>query len=288
MEQPLVSILASSYNHKPFLEDFITSVYSQDYPNIELIMLDDGSTDDSPKKLIELSQKHGFFAECRENGGFPNALNYLRTKAHGKYIVIIAPDDILTPKRISKQVHFLEQNPDYAITCGYMKEIDEKGNEGKLVEQHFESGKVFEKLLRSQLYILAPTVMIRKTALDHVGAYDESLRVEDFDMWLRMAQHYPLGYQKELFAYYRIHSGNAHGNYHNSFSQKEQVLNKYKDLPIYSEIIGDFYRQAYLFLSGLKAYQDLAKYYGKKAKKHGVFHPNYLKASIKKYFKPKQ
>jgi alpha-1,3-rhamnosyltransferase len=283
--QPLVSIISSSYNHAEFVEEFVESVFQQNYPNTELIMMDDGSKDGCDKVVGKLSEKYGFYCLLRENGGFPNALNTLLPKAKGKYIVIIAADDKMPINRIKKQVEFLEKNPELAITCGFMQEIDEKSTLGNFVKNPFKSGDIWDKLFLSETYILAPTVMIRKECLDQVGKYDENLKVEDFDMWLRLGKKFPLGYQDELFAYYRKHSGNSHGNYKSSYEQKELVLQKWKDHPLFPSAMEKFEKGGFTYLSGLKNFKPLAKEFMIRCKKYGVFNPFFIKNWIKYTFK---
>lgn len=285
--QPKVSILSSSYNHIQFIDDFISSVYNQDYKNFELIMIDDGSKDGCGERLKELSECHNFKAIIRENKGFPNALNTLRPFATGDYIVIIAADDIITKDRLTKQVEFLESHKDLALVACDMQEIDEHGNKGDLISRPFKSGHLFKDLLLTNTYLLAPTVMIRKSCLDEVGAYDENLKVEDFDMWLRLSRKFKFGYLNVLAAYYRKHSGNSHGNYKTSYEQKERVLDKYKTSEYYQEAMKTHHQNAFLYLSRLNDFKELAREYKSRAKTYGIFNKTYLKACVKYYLMPK-
>ena len=288
VNQPKVSILSSSYNHVNFIDDFIKSVYEQSYKNFELIMIDDGSTDGCAQKLQELSELYKFKAIIRENKGFPNALNTLRPLASGDYIVIIAADDMMTKDRLEKQVEFLEENKSLALVASNMQEVDEEGKKGALISRPFKGGDLFKSLILTDVYILAPTVMIRKSCLDQVGPYDENLRVEDFDMWLRLAKEFPLGYLDFLAAYYRKHSNNSHGNYKVSYEQKELVLDKYKTHHLYQQALKIHDQHAFLYLSGLKAFQALAKTYKTRAKRHGFLSKDYLKGCLKYYIMPKK
>lgn len=287
LNTPKVSILSSSYNHVNFIDDFITSVYNQDYTNFELLMIDDGSSDGCADRLKELSEKYQFKAIIRKNKGFPNALNTLRPLATGDYIVIIAADDMMTKDRLTQQVEFLEKNKTCAIVASNMQEIDEAGNKGDLISKPFLKGNIFKELLLTNTYILAPTVMIRKSCLDAIGVYDENLMVEDFDMWLRLSKEYTFGHLDFLAAYYRKHSNNSHGNYKVSYQQKELVLEKYKGNTWYNEAVKIHNQNAFLFLSRLKDFQDLAKVYKTKAKAFGRLEPTYIKACIKYYLMPK-
>lgn len=285
--QPKVSILSSSYNHIQFIDDFVSSVYNQDYENFELIMMDDGSKDGCGERLKKLAEQYSFKAIIRENKGFPNALNTLRPLANGDYIVIIAADDIMTKSRLTKQVEFLENHKNLALVACNMQEIDEYGNKGNLISRPFKSGQLFKDLILTTTYILAPTVMIRTTCLDAVGEYDENLRVEDFDMWLRLASKYDLGYMDFLAAYYRKHSGNSHGNYKVSYEQKEMVLEKYKANKLYHDAMKTHIQNAFLYLSRLSDFQDLANVYKSRSKHLGRFSMTHLKACVKYYLMPK-
>lgn len=284
---PKVSVLSSSYNHEQFIEEFVESVMAQDYPNFELIMIDDGSKDGSDQKLKELSIKYGFKAIIRENKGFPNALNTLLPLSTGDYVVIIAADDKMYSGRISKQVEFLESNKKLALVASDMQEIDEVGNLGNMVSRPFTNGNVFQDLLLSNLYLLAPTVMIRKSVFKDIGTYDENLAVEDFDMWLRIAQKFNFGYLNILATYYRKHSGNAHGNYEKSFEQKGLVIEKYNQHALYPEARRKFTQGAFLYLSRLKGFEVLAKKYKEEGREYGIFTKDYLKAMVKYNFMSK-
>lgn len=287
MHQPKVSILSSSYNHIQFIDDFITSVFNQEYKNFELIMIDDGSKDGCGERLKNLSEKYQFKAIIRENGGFPNALNTLRPLATGEYIVIIAADDIMTKDRLKKQVEFLEKHKELALVASNMQEIDENGNKGEIISRPFSTGNLFKDLILTNTYILAPTVMIRTSCLDAVGEYDENLRVEDFDMWLRLAQRYEFGHLDFLAAYYRKHSGNSHGDYKVSYEQKELVLDKYKSHKLYGLAMKTHVQHAFLYLSRLKGFKELANVYRERARTYGIFDMNYIKACVKYYLMPK-
>lgn len=284
---PKVSILSSSYNHIQFIDEFIESVFAQDYPNFELIMIDDGSKDGCGQRLKELSEKYNFKSIIRENKGFPNALNTLRPLATGEYTVIIAADDKMVENRLSQQVEFLEKNKNLALVASDMQEIDEVGKLGNLVSRPFANGNVFDQLLLSELYLLAPTVMIRTSALNEVGEYDESLDVEDFDMWLRLAKVFDFGFLNIKATYYRIHSGNSHGNYKKSYEQKRMVLEKYKDHSLFTDAYRNFVQGSFLYLSRFKDYQDLAADYKIEGKRYGIMNKTYLKGLIKYYFMSK-
>jgi alpha-1,3-rhamnosyltransferase len=210
---PLVSVIIPSYNHAAYIEESIMSVVNQTYKNIELIVIDDGSTDHSPEILKKLQSRYGFTLVFQENQGISKTLNRaLQQYAHGKYIDGSGSDDFLVLDKIEKQVAFLENHPEYVMVFGKVYMIDEQSQIIKglqiidPVTDPVESVK-FESLIERDC-IPSVTVMIRKSVLDELGGYDENTIVEDLDMWLKVASRYKIAYLDEYFAYYRWHKQN--------------------------------------------------------------------------------
>jgi len=210
---PLVSVIIPSYNHAAYIEESILSVVNQTYKNIELIVIDDGSTDNSPEILTRLQKQYGFTLVFQENQGISKTLNKaLRQYAHGKYIDGAGSDDYLALDKIEKHVAFLENHPEYAMVFGKVYMVDEQSRiiEGlQIIDpviDPVESVK-FEALIERDC-IPSVTVMIRKAVLDEFGGYNENTIVEDLDMWLNVASRYKIAYLDEYFAYYRWHKQN--------------------------------------------------------------------------------
>jgi glycosyltransferase involved in cell wall biosynthesis len=210
---PLVSVIIPCYNHAAYIEESVMSVINQTYKNIELIVIDDGSKDNSGDVLKKLQAQYGFTLIFQENQGISKTLNKaLREYAHGKYLDGSGSDDFLAPDKIEKQVAYLENHPEYAMVFGKVYMVDEQSRiiEGLQiidpVTDPVESVK-FEALIERDC-IPSVTVMIRKSVLDEFGGYNENTIVEDFDMWLKVASKYQISYLDEYFAYYRWHKQN--------------------------------------------------------------------------------
>jgi len=210
---PLVSVIIPSYNHAAYIEECILSVVNQTYKNIELIVIDDGSTDNSREVLEKLQKQYNFTLVFQENQGISKTLNKaLREYAHGKYIDGSGSDDFLALDKIEKQVKFLENHPEYAMVFGNVYMVDEQS---RIIENFQiidpvvdpEKSVKFEALIERDC-IPSVTVMIRKTVLDEFGGYNENTVVEDLDMWLNVASRYKIAYLNEYFAYYRWHKQN--------------------------------------------------------------------------------
>lgn len=203
LEPPLVSIWVMSFNQEAYLEQALESVFAQDYAAVEVILVDDGSSDASRgilKKYLERPEvKVALLQE--KNRGYCAMLNQALAWSKGKYVIDFSPDDLLKPDRLSSQVAFFEQCPPSAgFIYSDAQYIDVAGK--KMGGNHFslprmkgmeESGFLFSKLLASY-FIPTPTVMYRRQALMDVGGFDESLSYEDFDILLRLSYHYPAYY----------------------------------------------------------------------------------------------
>jgi len=234
---PLVSILIPCYNHENYITECIESMMKQTYQNIELIVLDDGSTDNSPKLLEELSNRYNFYYARHENIGVSATLNKAIILSKGKYICICASDDKYHTTKIAKQIQFFIENPKYDMCYTNLYLFNDNGKVEKAKDRKNSSGHIFEDLIMDRFSISAPSVMIKSPVYEVVGGFDESLKVEDFDMWLRIADKYQIGYLDDYLVYYRIHDSNSHKNIELLETSKYIVLNKWQHYPIHQQAI---------------------------------------------------
>ena len=247
--QPLVSICIPSYNHQNYISQTIESIILQDYQNIELIIIDDCSIDNSDAVI------NSFFDKCKgrfsrfeyiknaKNKGISYNLNQAIKWAQGKYFYAIASDDILMPFKTSLLVAEIEKLDDsYAAIFGDALFINENSQE-ILVNKNlqllmpeeankYKKENVYKTLLElySSLhnknyladdfqvkyssffygnYLPAMSSLIKLNCIKNVGAYTNGNRIEDLEMWLKLAQLYKLSFIKKPVALYRIHSSNS-------------------------------------------------------------------------------
>jgi len=205
MNNPLVSVICLNYNQGKFLAETLDSVLDQTYRNFELLIVDDGSTDDSEEIIKHYKRLHPeieiFILE--ENVGNCKAFNIGLQAASGKYIIDLAADDILFPERLQLQVEALEKLDDsYAMCFTDAVHVEENG---KLVRNHYKrdkKGKLIEYVPSGNLYkdvlerhfICTPTMMMKTSCLLELGGYDEDLSYEDFDYWVCTAKQYKFHY----------------------------------------------------------------------------------------------
>ncbi|MGH9940783.1 MAG: glycosyltransferase [Pyrinomonadaceae bacterium] len=211
---PLVSVIALCYNQSRFVRECLESIRTQTYKNLELIILDDCSKDDSVAVIRNWIAEHDVkcvFIAHAENRGICKTLNEALSHASGKYVMAIATDDVCLPDRIESHVRQMEALPeDVGVLYSDALRIDEDGNvlpkkytEFITILSNPPTGDIFSKLLE-QNFIPAPATLIRKACYDKVGLYDERLCYEDWDMWLRISQHYKFVFSPSISAKYRI------------------------------------------------------------------------------------
>lgn len=212
--QPLVSVIAVCYNQSRYVLECLESIRTQPYPNIQLIIMDDCSQDDSVaviQKWIESTGVAATFIAHAQNKGICRTFNEALSHATGEYIAIVAADDVYLPEKISEQVRLLEQLPaTVGVVYSDSWQIDEDGNllPLKFIEAHrkFErppEGDIFPLLLEKN-FVPAMTTLIRRKCYETVGHYDENLCYEDYDLWLRISQRFHFAFSPVISTKYRI------------------------------------------------------------------------------------
>ncbi|MEC5147374.1 glycosyltransferase [Chitinophaga sp. 212800010-3] len=235
-EQPLVSVIVPCYNREKYIEQCVMSVIHQTYPNIELVVVDDGSTDKSGQILEELAAKHGFTLVRQKNMGVCAALNNgIRGHSTGEYICYLGSDDYWKEDKIEKQVAFLEEHQDLALGFTKTTLVDSKGNMSWSYPNGEEITCDFYNLLWGN-FVPSLTTMMRRDVYVAVGGFDENLVLEDWDMWLRIAYEYKYGFLDEVLAYYRIHDNNMSKDTIKMKRAEQQTLQKWRHTKAYKHV----------------------------------------------------
>ncbi|MCF2516852.1 glycosyltransferase [Dyadobacter sp. CY351] len=214
-ENPLVTVILTAYNQEKYIGDTLASVFNQTYPNLELIVIDNASADDTVAVIQTFKNPSRNFSlvKNRRNSGLCAAFNYGLSIAKGKYVIDLSGDDVLMPDRIEKQVAAFELLPEnYAVIFSNAQYID---SAGKKLGNHYEvdaqgsavrpipSGDVYKKVLE-RYFICTPTMMMRTSTMLELGGYDETLTFEDFDFWVRSAAKFQYFYLDEILTQKRI------------------------------------------------------------------------------------
>jgi glycosyltransferase involved in cell wall biosynthesis len=183
----MVSVIITTYNRRRFLREAVLSVLKQDYQDRELIVVDDGSTDDSHNEVEDLPVTY----IRKENGGISSARNKGIEAAHGEYVAFLDVDDLWKKNKLSTQISQMKAQ-DYSVS--YTDEIWIRN--GKRLNQKLRhkkySGRIFGHCL--PLCIISPSsAIVKREIFEDVGLFDESLPVcEDYDMWLRVTAKHPV------------------------------------------------------------------------------------------------
>jgi cellulose synthase/poly-beta-1,6-N-acetylglucosamine synthase-like glycosyltransferase len=214
MQYPLVSAIVLCYNQARFVVECLEGVKAQDYPNLELVVNDDASKDDSVAVIEGWLAKNSIphhFLKNKTNQGICRSVNNTLRQARGKYISGIAADDVWLPGKLRTQVEILERLPEkVGVVYSDALQMDESGN--LLPERFIDSHRRFETMPAGNVhnilwegnFIPAMTTLIRRDCFEKVGMYDETLFYEDWDMFLRISRRFDFAYSNEVSAKYRI------------------------------------------------------------------------------------
>jgi len=208
-----VSVVVPTYNRAKFLTECIQSILSQSFHDFEIIVIDDGSTDNTAKVLSDYPVRYFW----QKNQGVAAARNKGIEMAQGEYIALLDSDDVLLESTLKKGVEVLDKNPQVAFSYGQAYLMDEKGVIVRLRDKHSkqpyvrvrEGSDEIKELLTRGNYICTPTVLVRRKYLFDVGLFNTAFRYgsEDFDLLVRLAKKYAVAYIAEPLVKYRIHPG---------------------------------------------------------------------------------
>lgn len=283
-DKPLVSILIPSYNHQNYVQDAIKSAINQTYKNIELYVIDDGSSDSTFEKIEEMRElcekrfKNVVFEKREHTGLIPNINSFIE-RAQGKYILNFASDDCVKEDIVEYAVDFLEENPNYAIFAPDNEIMD---SEGKIAYWDKNRNLVYDKksakyltfgdfLKKEKKYIdfnspeygTYPTLafgnyitnglVIKKEVYDKIGLYNQDAPFEDWWFNLQVAKYYKIKYYDKPLFCYRWHNSNSIKNtekmniaYNKTIELEKNIL-KNIDLNSVLPSVRDFIEKGYCY-----------------------------------------
>ena len=236
---PLVSVIISSYNHTDYIEKSISSVFDQTYDNIELLVIDDGSTDNSVKKIQELQKKFLFDFQVQENKGLTRTLNEAVKRTKGGFILFLGSDDIMLPNRIALQVEYMKDKPEVGICGGNMELIDAQGNLLPPEKQRYKNAPTgrfnFNDVFTQNKNVPSiPTQLFRKDVFEKVGGFNPEIRLDDIYIWLKITHAgYYIDRINALLSQYRVHPTNTYKNLRFMSESLLKIYADYSDHPQY-------------------------------------------------------
>lgn len=261
-EWPLVSVLVPLYNHERYIADCLESIVSDDYPNKEIIILDDGSRDDSVRVVGDWRRANlarcpkRFTIKTRPNKGVSKTLNELISMASGQYLCFVSSDDFLWPGGVSSRCAYLRDHPGRLAVLGDCVVVDGEGRvtTESVIEGYYRGRKAVlahEELFSYEIIfnwsLAGPAFLADRRAFELVGGYDETLLVEDWDMYLRLASRGLLGFVDSTVAAYRVHGDNT-------------ILNQELRIPQMRSLCETSWKNAWSF-TGIKRYRLLQHYF---------------------------
>lgn len=302
-----VSVIIPAYNAMRYLPETIDSLLAQTFKDFEVIIVDDGSTDNikawfeqvSDCRLVLLSQ---------DNQGQSKARNFGIERSQGEYIAFLDADDLWAPSKLEKQVAALEINPTVGVAYTWVSGIDSNGVSRGRTIKNFAEGEVWKDLVVHNILECGSTPLIRRSCFEKVGIFDEKLPpCEDLDLWLRIARHFNYLVIKEPLVYYRQHAGSSSKNWQLAEKSYLTMLEKAFDNPPpeiaateLASLKAQAYAMAYLRFLAWSALQSQTKDYRtalaflQKARRYHpsvVFDKDYFRLRlaifIVKYLKPK-
>lgn len=253
-EEPRVSVLISSYNHEKYVAAAIKSVLDQTYQDFEIVITDDGSTDETVKEIRKFKDPRIRLYEFEENRGAPLSVANCIDNAKGEYIAILSSDDVYVPEKLEKQVKFLDVNPEVWAVFSYASPIDEKGNDFSS-EDHYYSN-IFKQPNRTRFEWLNyffynrnclchPSVLARREVYSKIGYPDSRFRqIGDLNIWVKLCLRHEIHILPENLVKFRIREGekNISGDkpevHVRSVFEFSQILKNYFAI----EKISDFYK----------------------------------------------
>jgi glycosyltransferase involved in cell wall biosynthesis len=200
---PLVSIVTPSYNQAHFLETTIRSVLDQDYPNLEYIIIDGGSTDGSRQIIERYSSRLAWWVSERDQGQ-TDAINKGFAVARGEILAWLNSDDTYQPHAIKEAVAFLQAHPEVGMVYGDANLIDEAG---QVIGQFPARQTNYRRLKRGYVHIPQQASFFRASLWRQVGPLDPTFYFAmDYDLWVRLARLAPLQHTPRLWANFRLHA----------------------------------------------------------------------------------
>lgn len=226
IKDPLISVIITTYNHVKYLADAIASAFRQTYSNLEVIVVDDGSTDDTPLLMTNYPEVKYI---RQENKGLSSARNTGIANSKGSYLVFLDADDVLYPNALRTNLKYFKGHPDCGFVSGWYDRINENKELKVIYDTPPPDKDHFLTLLKNNYIGMHATVMYQRKVFDHFH-YDESLLAcEDHDLYLKVAKNYPVFSHSEKIAAYRFHDHNMSHKINLMLPQALKILRKNRD-----------------------------------------------------------
>ncbi|QUY44736.1 glycosyltransferase [Acaryochloris marina] len=238
-----VSVIITTFNSMRFFPETLASVLRQTFSEIEVIVVDDGSSDGISDWITSVEDSRIIF-HSQSNQGVSSARNTGISLARGEYIAFLDGDDVWVPTKVERQVKVLDLHEEVGLVHTWLALMDEGSRlTGRVMKPHSE-GEIWQEIVESNM-IACSSVMVRRACLDIAGTFDSTLIVaEDWDLWIRVAASYRISVVRALLVQYRIHPSSKSKRYPEMVEDFRKIIERafqsvpYEYLPIRSRSYG--------------------------------------------------
>lgn len=228
-QEPLISVIIPTYNREKTIDRAVDSVLKQTYSNLEVIVVDDGSSDRTEEIVKGISDPRVRFYKLPQNGGAGHARNEGVKLAGGELIAFHDSDDVWRPEKLQRQMAYWQEHPEFSMVyCGYLCHL-ENGKTRRVPGEEMEEleGDIFVPLLRRNT-IGAPTILIKKNSFCECGGFDITLKsLEDWEFALRFAKQNKIGYVGEQLVDVYLNGNGVSSGAGAYFEGRCQMLTRY-------------------------------------------------------------
>lgn len=287
---PKVSVMIPTHNRSTLLRVAIQSVLQQTFQDFETVVVDDASNDNTEEVVNSFADQRIKYIRHKTNQGEATTRNTGLKNGKGEYIAFLDDDDEWLPDKLQKQVAILDHSPKEVggVNTGWVT-ID--GATGRILTRKLPSkkGNIFPELLYHQYYLAPSSLMLRKSCIDKVGCFDESIPFGlDHDMWLRIAKEFQFECIEEPLMKYRIHEKRLTRNFNLVIAGREKFVEKYKQ---WLKMIPKSYSREYIKLGilyclngnlkkGRTAYRRSIALYPYRMKPYFILFLTYMGANV--------
>lgn len=209
----LVSVIVPSYNMARFLPQSVASALAQTYTNVEVLIVDDGSTDNTTEVVQQWAGNPRVRVHRQVNGGLSHARNQGIAHTRGAFIALLDADDVWAPDKLARQMPLFRAQPEIGVVYSSYQRMDLQGEPVHTGFTAMHRGWVSGPLLIEN-FLPASSVVARRECFERYGGFDVALRTgEDYDMWLRLSAHYPFDFVPEATIRYRVWGGQMSSDY---------------------------------------------------------------------------
>jgi glycosyltransferase involved in cell wall biosynthesis len=224
--QDLVSVVIATFNMGRYLPQAVQSVLSQTYTNVEILIIDDGSTDDTAQIIRRWEQDERVRVYRQSNGGQAQARNRGVALSKGRYVAFLDADDEWLSHKLSRQMP-LFANPQVGVVYSGYECMDAEGRALPKPPTRMYRGRISAALLIDN-FVSFQTAVVRRECLARHGAFDESVRMgDDYDLWLRLSAHYEFDFIPQPTARYRVWSGQMSKNYRRRYESAIRTMQRF-------------------------------------------------------------